>query len=80
MYLPESQAAAAYRTQFEKALRRASPLFRSYHSPVLAMDDTFGGTQEEKDASVHFFHQPCLMMYLDPGIVQRALCPGYPDR
>lgn len=80
MYLPDPQAAAAYRTQFEKALRWASPLFRCYHSPVLAMDDTFGGTQEEKDASVHFFHQPCLMMYLDPGIVQRALCPGYPDR
>ena len=48
MYLPDPQAAAAYRTQFEKALRWASPLFRCYHSPVLAMDDTFGGTQEDR--------------------------------
>ena len=80
MYLPDPQAAAAYRTQFEKTLRGASPLFRCYHSPVLAMDDTFGGMQAEQQPSIHFFQQPCLMMYLDPGIVQRAIRPEYPDR
>ncbi len=81
VYLPDPQAACAYREQFERSISRAAPLFRSYGNPILAMSDTFGDKmQPHREAvSVHFFHQPCLMMHMDLPIARRTIHPDYPN-
>ena len=80
LLLTDPQAAEAYRQQFDLTLGRASPLFRCYDSPVQAMRDISPAGEAPPQSSVHFFRQPCLVMYTDRQIVSHALYPDCPDR
>ena len=82
LLLTDPQAAAAYRRQFELALKQAAPLFRCYDNPIQAMQEIFAQEENPRQPppSSHFFSQPCLMMYADRQIISHGVHPAFPNR